>query len=120
VFGPSAQSAHLDGGASHGALAIALHAIATSRSPPRGLRMVIAKRAAHRLLWCRWGSSHPRAGAVDAIPAEYLFVFIALLDFRRRNRLRKGQRQCVAVVGASLGRAFACSPCFPAPTDCSG
>src|ERR1700730_7351539 len=48
-----------------------------------------------------WGSSHPRSGAVKAWPAEFL-VFIALLDFRRRNRLRKGQRQRVSIVGRGL------------------
>jgi hypothetical protein len=28
---------------------------------------------------------------VDAIPAEHLFVFVLLFDFRRRHFLREGQ-----------------------------
>jgi len=40
----------------------------------------------------QWDSSHPRFGAIGATSAEF-FVFVALLDFRRGHRLRKGQRQ---------------------------
>ena len=51
----------------------------------------------------QWDSSHPRFGAIGATSAEF-FVFVALLDFRRHRRLRKCQRQCVAIVG--LDRAL--------------
>jgi len=50
-----------------------------------------------------WGSSHPRARAVDpAVPAE-LVVFVALFFLLwRRHRLGEGQRQRVSVVGRRL------------------
>jgi hypothetical protein len=58
----------------------------TSLSPPLSVGLIASTLRGH------WSTS-----------AEF-FVFVALLDFRRHRRLRKCQRQCVAIVG--LDRAL--------------
>jgi hypothetical protein len=46
-------------------------------------------------------SSHPARAAAAAVPPEF-FLFVLLLDFRRRHGLRKSPRQRVAVIGRGL------------------
>ena len=46
---------------------------------------------------------------MSALPAE-LVVFIALFLLRRRNRLRKGQRQRIAVVRTRLSALYCNNP----------
>ena len=61
--------------------------LSVSHRPEPGSR---ARRHLDRLGLRPKPSSHPRSRAAGAIPADYLFVFVALFDLRRWHRPRKG------------------------------